>query len=68
MQTVKVKMWDSSKGFGFIIDENDDELYVNAVDLHPSVINKMLREGQTVKYDIRTDIKGDRAVNVKVVK
>lgn len=68
MQTGEVKMWDSQKGFGFIVTEDDDELFVNIADLHPTVTNKRLLEGQKVKFDMRSDMKGDKAVNVRVIK
>ena len=67
MQTGTVKMWDMSKGFGFITSDDDDDLFVHSSDLHISVNNQCLVEGQTVKFDIRKDMKGDRAVNVKVI-
>jgi CspA family cold shock protein len=67
MQTGTVKMWDASKGFGFITTEDDDDLFVHLSDLHISVNNQRLSEGQAVKFDIRRDMKGDRAINVKVV-
>jgi CspA family cold shock protein len=67
MQTGTVKMWDASKGFGFITTEDDDDLFVHLSDLHISVNNQRLSEGQAVKFDIKRDMKGDRAINVKVV-
>ena len=68
MQSGTVKMWDVSKGFGFITSDDDDDLFVHSSDLHISVNNQRLFEGQTVKFDIRRDMKGDRAVNVRVTK
>ncbi len=68
MQSGKVKSWDSSRGFGFIISDEDDDLFVNISDLHPSVKPKILQEGQSVKFDVKSDMKGDRAVNVRVNK
>lgn len=68
MQSGKVKSWDSQRGFGFIVSDDDDELFVNISDLHPSVRPKVLHEGQTVKFDVKSDMKGDRAVNVRVNK
>ena len=68
MHTGVVKMWDESKGFGFIVNEEDDELFVHMSDLHASVNPKRLMEGQEVKYDVRGDMKGDRAVNVRIVR
>ena len=67
MQTGIVKMWDMSKGFGFITSDDDDDLFVHSSDLHVSVNNQRLVEGQKVKFDIRRDMKGDRAINVKVI-
>ncbi len=68
MQNGTVKMWDTSKGFGFIVTEDEDELFVNANDLHASVVQKRLAEGQKVRFDVRSDFKGDRAVNVRIVR
>ena len=69
MQTGTVKMWNAQKGFGFIVsDDDEDELFVNVSDLHPSVTNKRLAEGQRVKFDVRSDMKGDKAVNVRLLR
>ena len=66
MKTGIVKMWDRQKGFGFIVnDEDDDDLFVNIRDLHITLQSKGLHEGQSVKFDIRIDMKGDKAVNVR---
>ena len=67
MQTGVVKLWDTGKGYGFIITDDDNDLFVHVSDLHVSVKGNRLFEGQTVKFDIRSDIKGDRAVNVHVI-
>jgi len=63
-----VKMWDASKGFGFIVTEDEDELFVHANDLDITVKGKRLREGQKVSFDIRQEFKGDKAVNVRLVR
>ena len=68
MENGHVKMWDTSKGFGFIVTDEGDELFVNANDLHPSVTIKRLIEGQKVRFDVRSDFKGERAVNVRIVR
>lgn len=70
MQTGTVKTWDVSRGFGFITsdDDDDDDLFVHLSDVHRSVSNQRLFEGQRVKFDIRRDMKGDRAINVKIIK
>ncbi len=65
MQYGTVKMWNSGKGFGFIVSEDDDELFVHASDLHITLQQKGLREGQRVGFDIRQEMKGDKAINVR---
>lgn len=66
MQNGIVKMWDSSKGFGFITGDDDEDYFVHSADLHITVKNKRLIEGQKVKFDVRSDMKGDKAINVRV--
>lgn len=67
MQKGTVKMWNSLKGFGFIVSDDDDELFVNASDLHITIKDKRLNEGQRVSFDVRSDMKGDKAVNVRLI-
>ena len=62
-----VKSWDASKGYGFITDEDDNDYFVHVSDLDITIKNKRLREGQRVSFDIRTDFKGDRAINVRAI-
>jgi CspA family cold shock protein len=68
MHNGTVKIWDSLKGYGFIITADQEELFVHNSDLHPAIKGKRLFEGQLVKFDIRRDLKGDRAVNVRLIK
>jgi len=68
MQSGKVKSWDTQRGFGFIVSDDDDDLFVNISDLHASVQPKRLVEGQSVKFDVKSDMKGDKAINVRVQK
>ncbi len=66
MKTGTIKMYNTERGFGFIIeDDTEDELFLNAADIHPKARNKRLREGVRVKFDVRSDMKGDKAVNVR---
>lgn len=66
MQKGKVKMWNALKGFGFIITDEDEELFVNAADLHVTIKERRLKEGQRVTFNVRSDMKGDKAVNVRL--
>jgi len=67
MQYGLVKKWDTAKGFGFIVTEDDDEIFVHVNDLDITVKEKRLREGQKVAFDIRREFKGDKAVHVRIV-
>lgn len=62
-----IKMYDSLKGFGFIITEDEDELYFSKQDIHPKSGNILLREGLKVGFDVKREMRGDRAVNVRVI-
>lgn len=68
MQYGYVKKWDASKGFGFIVTEDDEELFVHVNDLDVTVKEKRLREGQKVAFDVRREFKGDKAIRVRVVR
>jgi len=64
----KVKWFDPKKGFGFIEQENGEDLFVHQT----SIISegfRSLNEGDEVSFQIGTGKKGgDVAVDVKVVK
>lgn len=62
-----IKMYDRLKGFGFIITEEEDELYFSKQDIHPKSRNMLLREGLKVGFDLKREMKGDRAVNVRIL-
>lgn len=65
MQYGTVKMWNAGKGFGFVTSDDDEEYFVHATDLHVTLQQKGLREGQRVGFDVRRDMKGDKAINVR---
>lgn len=62
----KVKWFDTAKGYGFITDEGERDIFV-----HYSGINKDgfrgLEEGQAVEFDVDEGKKGEQAVNVTVI-
>ncbi|MCL4542895.1 MAG: cold shock domain-containing protein [Deltaproteobacteria bacterium] len=59
----KVKWFNDSKGFGFIEQENGQDVFV-----HYSAISqdgfKTLAEGQKVEFEITNGAKGPQAINV----
>ncbi|HIC96521.1 MAG: cold-shock protein [Candidatus Bipolaricaulia bacterium] len=58
-----VKWFNNAKGYGFITQDNGDELFVHFTGIKGQGF-RTLREGQAVQFDIEQDAKGPRAVNV----
>ena len=64
MASGKVKWWDNKKGFGFISQENGQDVFVH----HKGIAGdgfKVLKEGEEVIFDIVSSDKGPKAENVK---
>ena len=62
MQTCKVKFFNESKGFGFIVDDNSgEEIFVHVTGLSGLTI----RENDSVSFDVQEGKRGLNAVNVK---
>ncbi len=61
MKTGKIKYFNESKGFGFIVDdETQDDIFVHISGL----VDKVAQE-DTVSFDVIDGRKGPNAVNVK---
>lgn len=64
-QTIKtgvVKFFSRSKGFGFIQEENGNEVFV-----HISALTSQIRESDKVTFNLAPGKRGVNAVNVKIV-
>ena len=61
MYTGTVKFFNSTKGFGFVIDDStQEEIFV-----HVSGLIDEIREGDEVEFELREGKKGLNAVDVK---
>ncbi|MBU2510178.1 cold-shock protein [bacterium] len=60
-----VKWFNDSKGFGFIEQENGDDVFVHHTAIKGSGF-KSLKEGDKVTFDIEEGRKGPAAANVVV--
>ena len=63
MQEGKVKFFNETKGFGFIIPTNGGE----EVFVHSSGLKDQIRENDSVQFEVERGKKGMNAVNVTVV-
>ena len=62
MPTGTVKWFNRVKGFGFIEQEEGDDLFV-----HKSQVTGKLTEGDSVEFEIGEGPKGPNAVNVRKI-
>jgi CspA family cold shock protein len=58
----KVKMFDSSRGFGFITGEDGKDVYVHSTAIQGGAA---LAVGDTVEYEVEAGDRGPRAKNVR---
>ncbi len=62
MESGKVKFYNASKGFGFIVKDNSGE----EVFVHQSGLVDEVKQNDNVTFDIVDGRKGKNAVNVKL--
>ena len=62
MNTGKVKFFNESKGFGFIVDDESGKEYF----VHISGLIDEIHEDENVTFELQEGKKGLNAVNVKV--
>lgn len=65
MPTGKVKWYDSEKGFGFLSQEDGEDVYVRASALPAGV--EELKAGQRVEFGIASGRRGPQALSVKLI-
>ncbi|MBQ9278775.1 MAG: cold-shock protein [Lachnospiraceae bacterium] len=62
-----VKWFNNQKGFGFITDENGQDVFVHYSGLNMEGF-KSLEENQNVEFEVVDGAKGPQATNVTVIK
>ena len=65
MPTGKVKWYDAEKGFGFLSQEDGEDVYVRSSALPDG--GEGLKPGQRVEFGIATGRRGPQALSVKVL-
>jgi len=63
--TGKVKWYDSDKGFGFLSQEDGEDVYVRSSALPEGV--EGLKAGQRVEFGVATGRRGPQALSVKLI-
>lgn len=66
MHTGKIKKLIRDRGFGFINDANDREVFFHQSSLVDGKFDA-LNEDQKVEFEVEKSAKGLRAINIKVV-
>ncbi|MFO0659682.1 MAG: cold-shock protein [Polyangiaceae bacterium] len=61
-----VKWFNDAKGFGFIKQENGEDVFCHHTAIQATGF-RTLSEGQTVEFDVKRGPKGLQAENVRVV-
>ncbi|SFA54360.1 cold-shock DNA-binding protein family [Pedobacter suwonensis] len=65
MATGRVKWFNTEKGFGFIVQEDNKDLFVHFKDVLGGI--ESLKENDKVEFEVAEGRKGLQAVNVKKV-
>ncbi len=60
-----IKRWEALKGYGFITTDDDEDLFLHVGDLAVNLRPEHVREGLRVKFDVQSDIRGEKAINVR---
>ena len=61
-----VKEYNPEKGFGFITGQDGEDYFVHVSGLREHLKGKGLRAGQTVSFDVDFEMRGDKAINVRL--
>lgn len=63
----KIKWYNIKKGYGFILDDDGDDVFVHYTAIESKEHLKTLNDGEYVEYRLRVDDKGKKAEYVRVI-
>ena len=63
MSNGTVKWFNNEKGFGFITGDDNKDVFVHQTSIQGNGF-RSLEEGQSVTYDVESDNRGNKAINV----
>lgn len=63
----KTKFYNEKKGWGFITQDNGDEIFVHCTDLEKAGIEN-LQEGDEVEFEVTETPRGIRAIDILLIK
>ncbi|MBN1634462.1 MAG: cold-shock protein [Ignavibacteria bacterium] len=67
MPTGKVKWFNTKKGYGFIRDDEGNDVFVHYTAIESEKHFKMLNDGVNVEYNLREDDKEKKAEFVRII-
>lgn len=59
-----VKFFNSTKGYGFITVEGGEDIFFHQSNVKETGFRDTLKQGDLVTFDIKTELKGKRAINI----
>ncbi|MBP1646875.1 MAG: csp [Bacteroidetes bacterium] len=62
--TGTVKFFNSSKGYGFITVDGGEDIFFHQSNVKETGFRDTLKQGDLVTFDIKTELKGKRAINI----
>jgi cold shock protein len=62
--TGTVKFFNSSKGYGFITVDGGEEIFFHQSNVKETGFRDTLKQGDLVTFDVKTELKGKRAINI----
>jgi CspA family cold shock protein len=67
MERGTVKFFNSTKGFGFITMDNNEEVFFHESNVKNTGFRSTLGQGDLVEFEIKNEQKGKRAYNISRV-